>query len=189
LKLIKPLLDVRTHDVGPTFLSACGMTALYQWCATCDVNSVCWDLTKLILQLLGAVFIAWFTVQLALRRFKSEKGWERQTSTLADLLIAIDEMHRLNDIRLTAEENRAIVCLPHEYELPGIYGKALSDFEKGAALAAVLLPPNINAIVTQLRTALTTRKGENWYEVFDARGAALQKAREKLIEAGRLQAK
>ena len=71
------------------------MTALYHWFATCGVNSVCWDLTKLILQLLGAVCIAWLTVWLALRRFKSDKGWERQISTLTDLLIAIDEMHRI----------------------------------------------------------------------------------------------
>lgn len=166
------------------------MTALYQWFATCGVNSVCWDLTKLILQLLGAVFIAWLTVRLALRRFKSEKGWERQISTLADLLIAIDEMHRLNDFWLDAEIERREVPEETQKELRTSHGNAMSNFEKGAAVAAVLLPPDIYGIVRQLHTALTTYEPDSRLDGLEADGSALQKARDQLIEAGRkLQAK
>lgn len=52
------------------------------------------EIIKLALQLLAGLFVAWVTVWLALRRFKSERRWERQTSTLADLLIAIDQLDR-----------------------------------------------------------------------------------------------
>jgi hypothetical protein len=68
-----------------------------------ELNLFLRELTEQILQLLGALLIAWVTVRLALKRFKSEKGWERQISTVADLLVVIGEMDRLNDIWLAVE--------------------------------------------------------------------------------------
>jgi hypothetical protein len=144
------------------------------------------ELIKSILQLLGALLIAWVTVRLALKRFKTERGWERQTSTLADLLVAIEEMDRLNDIWLAVETNeRRQLSDERRRETSVSYAAAMRDFEKGAAVAAVLLPPEIYSIVKQLRTELKTGDYASMFERLDADGASLQKARELLIDAGR----
>jgi hypothetical protein len=67
--------------------------------------------------------------------------------------------------------------------------KAMRDFERSPAIAAVVLPPDAFAVVQQLRTDLRSEV-ETLFDRFDVDGAALQKAREMLIEAGRkLQAK
>jgi len=150
------------------------------------MSTFCQELIKLLLQLAGALFIAWVTVRLALRRFKTERGWERQTSTLADLLVAIDEMDRLNDIWLDVETNeRRHLSEERQREMTASYTKAMRDFEKGAAVAAVLLPTDIHAIVKQLRADLSASDFESFFDKLDADGAALQKARELLIDAGR----
>ena len=154
------------------------------------MTSFCLELIKLILQLLGAVYIARLTVRWALERFKSEKSWERQISTVADLLVAIEEMHRINGIWLDAEIEHGTLVEERDKELRTSYREAMRNFEKGTAMAAVLLPPDIYGIVKHLHTALTTLEHDSPFDEYDADGAALQNAREKLIEAGRkLQAK
>jgi hypothetical protein len=163
------------------------MTALYEWFMAALHE---WEVPKLVLQLLGAAFIAWLTVRLALRRFKSEKTWERQISTLADLLVAIEEMHRIAEFRLNAEIEHREIREEQQNDLGTSYGNAMSDFEKGAAMAAVLLPPNIYGIVKQLHTTLATYEPDSLFDLYETKGFALEKAREQLIEAGRkLQAK
>ena len=148
------------------------------------------EIIKLVLQLFAGLVVAWVTVRLALRRFKSEKGWERQISTLADLLVAIEEMHKINEFCLNAEIEGREIREERQKEFRTNYGNAMRDFEKGVAIAAVLLPPDIYGIVRQLHTALTTNEPDSLFEQLEADGSALQRAREALIEAGRkLQAK
>ena len=148
------------------------------------MSSSCQELIKLVLQVLGGLLVAWVTVRLALRRFKSERRWERQTSTLADLLIAIDQLDRLNDIWYQAEIERRELSEERSRAMSADNEKAMRDFEKSAAVAAVLLPPDIFAIVQQLQTALSS-KVDSYFDRLDTDGAALQKAREALINAGR----
>jgi hypothetical protein len=148
------------------------------------MTSFCQELIKLALQLLAGLFVAWVTVQLALRRFKSERRWERQTSTLADLLIAIDQLEHLNDIWYEAEIERRELSEERQREMSADNAKAMRDLEKSAAVAAVLLPSDIFAIVQQLRTDLRS-KVDSYFDRLETDGAALQKAREILIKAGR----
>lgn len=161
------------------------MTALYQWFAAGGVNSMRWDLAKLLVQFGGAIFIAWFAVWLALRRFKSEKGWERQTSTFADLLVAIDEMHSINDGWLTAEMVHREISAERQKEMNANYKRAFQTFEKSIAMAAILLPRDVYDIARQLHVSLTTYEADSRFDEFDTAGAALGKAQEQLIAAGR----
>ena len=103
------------------------------------MSSSCQELIKLVLQVLGGLLVAWVTVRLALRRFKSERRWERQTSTLADLLIAIDQLDRLNDIWYQAEIERRELSEERSRAMSADNEKAMRDFEKSAAVAAVLV--------------------------------------------------
>jgi|SRR5580698_386360 hypothetical protein len=148
------------------------------------MTSFCQELIKLALQLLCGLFVAWVTVWLALRRFKSERRWERQTSTLAELLVAIDQLDRLNDLWLDAETERREISEERNREMAADNAKAMRDFEKSAAIAAVLLPPDIFTVVQQLRNDLRSEV-DSVFDRFDVDGAALQKARAMLIDAGR----
>jgi hypothetical protein len=95
-------------------------------------------------------------------------------------------MDRLNDVWLSVETNeRRQLSEERQREMSASYATAKKAFEKSAAVAAVLLPPNIYAVVTQLQTELKSDSYGGFYERLDADGASLQKARELLIQAGR----
>src|SRR5689334_8175445 len=57
-----------------------------------------WDVVKLCLQGIGGIVIARLAVVWAVDTFKSQKRWERDASTFANILAALREMKRANDI-------------------------------------------------------------------------------------------
>lgn len=150
------------------------------------MSSFCQELIKLALQVFGALMVTWVTVRLALRRFKSERRWERQTSTLADLLIVIDELDRINEILLRAERTHLTLSEERQNKFSEDWGKAMRDFEKGAAVAAVLLPSDLFAIIKQLRSDLKAPSPMgDFASKMESDAMALGRARQSLIDAGR----
>ena len=99
---------------------------------------------KILIQILGGGFVAWLTVKWALKRFKSEKAWERQTNALADVIAAVTEMRRVTNswIQIAASQSEP----PAEYEdrLKARYEAAKSRFEDVASVAVLILPIEIS---------------------------------------------
>jgi hypothetical protein len=87
------------------------------------VGDYFWEMIKLAAQLGGAFLIAKYTVRLAVKRFKSEKEWERQTATLADMVVALGEMSRINDRWMNAE----MLKIQYSKEYPGTVSGTSQD--------------------------------------------------------------
>ncbi|MFC0687615.1 hypothetical protein [Novosphingobium clariflavum] len=56
------------------------------------------EFAKLLFQFGGAVLIAWLAVRWALARYKSEKLWDRRLAAYADVISAVAELERLNEL-------------------------------------------------------------------------------------------
>jgi hypothetical protein len=71
-----------------------------------------------------------------------------------------------------------------QHEMSASWATAMRDFERTAALAAILLSPEIHSSVEQPHAELKMGYG-SFFEQLDGHGASLQKARNLLVEAGR----
>jgi hypothetical protein len=99
-----------------------------------------WEVIKLIVQFVGALMLAWLTVEWALRRFKSEKMWERRTTALADVLTALRDMDRVNDEWLDDYYKQQDVGPERDAKLSERLTTARKKFENVASIAMIILP-------------------------------------------------
>lgn len=146
------------------------------------------EIFKLIIQFAGALFIAWLTVRWALGRFKTERTWERQTKALADVLVALREMEFINNAWLDEELHRRSY-VDDEDQAPDPRSEkhqaAHRQLREVAAIAAIVLPEEINAVIRQIETDLARDDHNTWQDQLDHDGAILKEARQQLLTLGR----
>lgn len=122
-----------------------------------------WDVLKLSVQGIGALIFARYGVVWALETFKSQKRWERDAATYSNVLAALREMNRANDLLW----NEAIGARNYtdEYleEVRVRWRTAKKRFEDAAA-ASIFLPDEISAIVLQLEADFANAPRHNTYE-------------------------
>jgi hypothetical protein len=139
-----------------------------------------WDILKLALQGIGALIFARYGVVWAFETFKSQKRWERNATTFSNVLAALREMKRANDILW--EEAIGAKDYSEEYlaDAKDRWRVAKKKFEEAAA-ASVFLPDVISSIVLQLEADLATAPRHNTYqEYIDHDGYLVSEALKKL---------
>ena len=141
---------------------------------------------KLAAQLVGALFIAWLTVQWALGRYKREKTWERRLGAYADLITAMSELVRLNRT-LFADEiaSRQIFDQDAKARLER-YQAARLKVEEAFSVGLLLLPDDALNVLSKFQVNwLNEAFRHDVQEDIEASAEALKECLAGLIKLGR----
>lgn len=101
---------------------------------------------KLAAQLVGAFWIARLTVQWALKRFKSEKLWEKQLALATDAVLTIRDMRRIAYTHLNYSIDRLTISDSHRKELREL-GQSTNEKLQSQRASTLILMPEIGAIL------------------------------------------
>ena len=124
-----------------------------------------------------ALLTAWLTVKFALRRFQSEKWFERRVDAYTKVIEALHFMKHCTERQLRAAERGVDLPKETEEELVNAYRKGLSDLRRLTDMGALLFSPRAVAVLDTLNNELKAATEEqSWWEHLDAEGAAISKA-------------
>jgi hypothetical protein len=138
-----------------------------------------------VLNLLGGVLMAlltsWFTVKFALRRFQSEKWFERRVEAYTKVIEALHLMKNYTERQLRAEERGTDIPKEIESELVSSYRKGLADLRRLTDMGALLFSSEAIEVLDTLNAELKAATDEqSWWEHLDAEGAAISKCLARL---------
>ncbi len=127
---------------------------------------------------LVAVVTAWLTVQLALKRFRAEKWFERRLEAYSRLVEALHFMHRASQADVMQWRLRIDPDEESRKELHERYFKGLEDVRRAADLGDLLFAEDVLVAIAALERALAKAAGvdDGWYDDVDGRAAAVEKA-------------
>jgi len=139
-----------------------------------------WDILKLALQGIGALIFARYGVVWAFETFKSQKRWERDAATFSNVLAALREMVRANDILWEDAIHAKDYTEAYLTDTKDRWCVAKKKFEEAAA-GSVFLPDPISSIVLQLEADLANAPRHDTYqEHIDHDGHLVSEALKKL---------
>lgn len=142
------------------------------------------EVAKMTAQFVGALLIAWLTVRWALKRYKTEKLWDRETEALVTVLAAIGDLEAVNARWIQDEVSQAETTDANDDALRQRYWGAKARLESVAATATVLLPQEMTTIIDTLLKALNTHY-RDWQEDLFETHSAVGAARKDLVRLGR----
>lgn len=150
------------------------------------LSGLTFELVKLVLQLGGAVIVARLTVSWALKRYKSEKTWERRMTAYIDALGAIGAMERISERQFDrAIEGRDTSPPQDEIELEE-WRSSRRRLNENIVSARLLFSEKTGIILAYLDKAMASAAQNNFYvESLDDTFGALRAAKDALIEDGR----
>jgi len=132
-----------------------------------------------LIQMTGAVTIAWLAVQWAEKRFRSEKRWERTLSGYADLVGAMSEL-------LLSLGYRADSLLVHTLEEQSRRERlkaARAEFDRTVAVSRILLPANLVQALLALQIKLDRTSRDEIDDIYDKYGEVEEVLEKVLREA------
>ncbi|MVT55735.1 hypothetical protein GPL17_35625, partial [Bradyrhizobium yuanmingense] len=121
-----------------------------------------WDILKLSLQGIGALIFARYGVVWALETFKSQKRWERDAATYSNVMAALREMSRANDLLWQEAIGARQFLEDYLEEVRSRWHTAKKRFEDAAA-ASIFLPDEISSIILQLEADFANAPRHNTY--------------------------
>lgn len=137
------------------------------------------DWQPLVNVLLGvpvALLTAWFTVKFALRRFQSEKWFERRVDAYTEVIEALHFMKHCTERQLRAAERGTDIPQEIEDELVASYRKGLADLRRLTDMGALLFSSEAIEILDTLNNELlAATDAPSWWEHLDAESAAISK--------------
>lgn len=138
---------------------------------------------KLALQLGGAGFVGWLGVRWALRRYKSEKTWEKRLTLYSDIVSSITEMQRVLDQFDDAEGTRRVIPEAERIELMREYGHALKATLASRGQTEILLNSDVFGILNKLPTELSNAsyRANSWFDDVQDRWAVLRDAKASIV--------
>lgn len=119
---------------------------------------------------------AWVTVKLALRRFQSEKWFERRLEAYTRIIDALHHMKQVSERQLRAEELGIEIPSDAEKQLIELYQSSLADLRRITDMGALVFSPEAIVVLEQLNSDLEASTRESsWWEHLDAEAAAVNK--------------
>ena len=144
------------------------------------------ELIKLSLQFIGALIVARLAVKWALRRFKSEKTWERRLAAYSDVIAAVGEMRLVTDEWF--DDSLVRRERPEEYdrERRQRYAGARRRLEEAAAMAELLLPKDTaDTLGNLVKELYSSSEAATYEEHLDNQGYTLKIAQRALVTQGK----
>ena len=130
-----------------------------------------------------AAVSSWITVQLSLRRFRSERWWERKVQAYENIIGALHDSKAFSDKYLEAEYNGGEISEEKDKELRARSKVALEEIEKAIDTGSFLLSDEALSRLKQyqkeLKKASDTR---SWFDYLDTDLAATGNCLKDLIQ-------
>jgi hypothetical protein len=143
-------------------------------------------LFSLLTSAITAPLAAWLAAHFALRRFYSEKVWERKTASYSTILDALHDMQRWFDAHLT-QLQRAHEEMPHDEEekLSADYDEADAKLARQLDRERWLLPSKCTERLAQMRRDLAKDTEGDWIAHLVNGRSAINSALEDMIALAR----
>lgn len=150
------------------------------------VDQVVFEAIKLSAQFIGALVVARLAVNWALRRYKSEKTWERRLAAYVDAVAALSEMRLVVGRWMDEIENRREPSVEVTAKQRDRYQSARRRLEERMAAALMLLPGETADLLSGLgRKIEKAHQGEDEHTDLDAEYVVLSGTLSSVIELGR----
>lgn len=123
-----------------------------------------------------ALLTSWLTVKFALRRFQSEKWFERRVDAYTKVIEALHFMSRCVEAQLRAAMRNAELSNEIEEEFIASYRKGLADLRRLTDMGSLIFSQEAIVVLNALNTELQAASDAyTWWEHLDAEGAAISK--------------
>jgi hypothetical protein len=141
---------------------------------------------KLVIQFGGAMLIAKLAVSWALKRYKSEKAWERKLAAYVDAVTVLSEMKLVVGRWIDELEQRRSASTDWDEMQYKRYQSARRRLDEGFATALLLLPAKTTDVLTELdRSIDSCKQGYDQYLDLENEYHVLSQALKRVIEFGR----
>ena len=114
--------------------------------------------------LVVALLSAWVTVQLALRRFRTEKWWERQADAYDRVINALHEMKGFWQRQLDAAARDRDLSEDEEELLSQQYSKAKHEIDRAVDLGSYVLGNEARGRLERYQQEMKLARHDHWVE-------------------------
>jgi hypothetical protein len=129
---------------------------------------------------------SWITVQLSLRKFRSEKWWERKADAYTRILDALHKSKKFSDEHLEAEYRAKEVSEDRDKELRKLAKESREELLRAVDVGAFLLCGDaVEVLKDYEREVDKLSEYETWYEYIDADNTINHRTLLKLIPIAR----
>ncbi len=123
-----------------------------------------------------ALLTSWLTVKFALRRFQSERWFERRVDAYTKVIEALHFMSRCVDTQLRAAMRNSELSKEVEEELIAAYRKGLADLRRLTDMGSLIFSQEAVLVLNALNIELQAASDEQTYwDHLDAEGVAISK--------------
>jgi len=138
--------------------------------------------TKIFIGIIIAVVSSFFTTKLALKKFYSEKWWEKKESAYAEIINALYDLIQYCEIK-KEDYGQGTDHLPEKVrELSVKYSEAYWKIKKATDIGAFVISKKAESVLIELRNQPQLKWEENpSFEIFEADYNFYKEALEKII--------
>ena len=147
-------------------------------------DEIGFELAKLTLQALGAIFVARLAVRWALSRYKEEKTWERRLAAYAEVVAALSEMRFIVGKWIDEIEGHSRND-PTQDSYSERYKNAIRKFEEGTAISSLILESETRGTLTKLENDLDNVNDPDPYDGYSSMYSLIDDALVELTAQGR----
>lgn len=144
------------------------------------------EIVKFLAQAVIAVGGAFLAANLATRRFRKEKWWERKAIAYSDLVEALHHMKLYPSEHIDAEIENRELAKEDKDQYWERYKEARRNVWRIADASAFLVSPKVHESIVQMERELDeARNAEWWFEHAEQQYAAIQKCLGRVKELAR----
>ena len=128
-----------------------------------------------------ALFTSWVTVRLSLRKFQSEKWFERKIDAYTKIIESLHHMKTVTARQLRAERRGADIPEEVERELIESYRSNLAELRRLADMGSLVFSTDaIGTLETFSRELESATPDGGWWEYYDVQSAAVNNCLESI---------
>ncbi len=143
-------------------------------------------LAQILVGLVVAITTAWVTVHLALRRFRSEKWWERKAEAYSAIIEALHHMKRFADEALDDQLGGRKFPEERRKQLFGKSNEAYDELRKQIDIGSFVLSKDAVEELASFEKAHTKAKDtDSYFDFLDDKLLALNTTLQKMREIGK----
>ena len=151
------------------------------------------NLSTVLLSFVGsvvaAVISAWITTRLSLRKFYSEKQWERKSAAYSYIIEAMHHIREHADTNLAFEGKALQIPADCKQKLNGNLQRAIADLRRhrdvGSFVISTASVDIINGLFAELDKSVEIGSNQSFFEYCDYRVGAVDQALGKIRDAAR----
>lgn len=139
--------------------------------------------------IVAAVVSAWITARLSLRKFYSEKQWERKSAAYSNIIWAMHHIREHADTNVAFEGKALQIPADGKKMLDDNLRNAMADLRRNRDVGSFVISIDavdiINALFGELDKSVEIGKNQSFFEYCDYRVGAVDQALRKIRDAAR----